>query len=673
MKPKVIHKVFMAQVTRAADGDLEFVLSDDTKDRLGDVINPKGWVLDNFKKNPIALFNHISSFPIGTWTSVRVKANRLIGKLKLAALGTSERIDELIRLVDQGIIKAVSVGFMPLDMEPLADNSGILFKEQELLECSLVTVPANPSAIQLARSLKTSDETMALVFGEQASKTKSGSGDGIKTGEQAGTMTANEMRHCRGLPSLPKVTNMETLSKRIESARERLNALKDQLTKHLETLGDEPDDSATEITKELSSKIEVHQKSLDTLVEAEQRLGVQSEEIDQSQQQQTSVPVISKNQKPFAVAAQKVKPSDYVMRSLVAVVLGHIQKRSPREVLIERYGQDSKIDEVSKAVFSFVTRAASAPADTTTSGWASQLVETSVADFMQLLMPASVYPGLSAKGLRLNFGRSGIISIPARLATPTIAGSFVAQGSPIPVRQGAFTAITLTPKKMAVISTFTREIAEHSTPAIEGLIRNAIQEDTSVSLDTILLDAVAASAVRPAGLRNGVTVTTATAGGGFAALVGDLKALIGALITASNGNIRSPVWIMNPIQALAISVTQNAGGDFPFASEINQGRFQGYPLILSSTVTAGMVLLVDAADFVSVEGDAPRFDMSDQATLHMEDTTPLAIGTAGSPNTVAAPVRSLYQTDSLALRMIMDVNWAMRRTGVVAWTQAVTW
>ncbi|HMF86496.1 MAG TPA: hypothetical protein VK575_00345, partial [Gemmatimonadaceae bacterium] len=140
-----------------------------------------------------------------------------------------------------------------------------------------------------------------------------------------------------------------------------------------------------------------------------------------------------------------------------------------------------------------------------------------------------------------------------------------------------------------------------------------------------------------------------------------------------NGNMRAPVWIMNPVQALSIALTQNAGGDFPFSAEINQSRFQGYPVIQSSTVTAGMVILVDAADFVSVEGDAPRFDLSDQATLHMEDTTPLAIGTAATPNTVAAPARSLFQTDSIALRMIMDVNWTLRRSGVVAWTSSVTW
>jgi hypothetical protein len=83
-------------------------------------------------------------------------------------------------------------------------------------------------------------------------------------------------------------------------------------------------------------------------------------------------------------------------------------------------------------------------------------------------------------------------------------------------------------------------------------------------------------------------------------------------------------------------------------------------------------MLVDAADFVSLSGDDPRFEVSDQATLHMEDTTPLAIGTPGTPPTVAAPTRSMFQTDSLALRMILPMNWIMRRP-VISWVAAVTW
>jgi hypothetical protein len=83
--------------------------------------------------------------------------------------------------------------------------------------------------------------------------------------------------------------------------------------------------------------------------------------------------------------------------------------------------------------------------------------------------------------------------------------------------------------------------------------------------------------------------------------------------------------------------------------------------------------MVDAADFTGVGAEGPRLEISDQATLHMEDTTPADIvsGT-GSAGTPATPVKSMWQTDSLALRLIMMMNWIMRRP-VVAWMPNVLW
>ena len=144
-------------------------------------------------------------------------------------------------------------------------------------------------------------------------------------------------------------------------------------------------------------------------------------------------------------------------------------------------------------------------------GWAAELVRPLYTDIMQLLMPTALLPGLAARGLALSFGNSGRIVIPTRQRTPTIAGSFVGEGLAIPVRQGAFASQTLVPKKVAVITTFTREMADHSIPAIEGLLREAIQIDTTVAIDSVLIDANPATAVRPAGLLNGVTATTPTA------------------------------------------------------------------------------------------------------------------------------------------------------------------
>src|SRR5262249_36634494 len=114
-------------------------------------------------------------------------------------------------------------------------------------------------------------------------------------------------------------------------------------------------------------------------------------------------------------------------------------------------------------------------------------------------------------------------------------------------------------------------------------------------------------------------------------------------------------------------------GAFPFRDEIGRGQLSGWPIIDSGTVPMGTVVAIDAADFVAVGGEARRFEISDQATLPIEDTAASDRVGGASPGTAAFAVKSMWQTDSLALRLILPVNWTIRRPGVVAWTQSVTW
>lgn len=656
LKQPVVHKTHISE-----DGGLEFILSDASVDRYGDTISATGWDLNNFKRNPIALFNHDPNFIVGKWENLRVVGDALRGHLRLAPAGTSARIDEIRKLIEAGILRAVSVGFRPIESKPRSKSApGEHFVRSELVETSLVAIPANPNALQVAKGLGISARTIGMVFAKHGTDTTHR--DGGRNGKHAGTS-----------PVRKNLTMPTPLQQRIEDAQTRIKALRDQLEDHLKTIDDEnPDDAQTATTETLTQQIETQEKNLEALQRAENSLARQTVTRASEDNRGTAMD-LPRGGRPFAVPAKKVSAFDSVFVRPVAVMLKHHAEsgRVPIiDVLKDTYGEDER----TRAALGMITRAATVPATTTTAGWAAELVQTAIAEFLEALTPVSIYAGLAAKGATFTFGRNGIVSIPRRDSTPTIAGSFVLQGSPIPVRQGAFSAITMTPKKMAVISTFTREISEHSTPAIEQLIRQAIVDDTAVALDAVLVDANAATTTRPAGMLNGVAALGPTAGGGIAAIIGDLKLMVNALLTSTAGGVRSPVWIMSPGDALTISLTQAAaGGDLPFRDEIARGTLLGFPIIQSTSMTADTIFLVDAADFVTATGDTPNFSVSDQATLHMEDTSPLAIGTAGTPNTVAAPVRSLWQTDTIGIRMIMDVNWAFRRTGMVQWVTGLTW
>ena len=146
--------------TRLVDiGDTEdnkatFVASTNTEDRYGDVINQRGWRLDSYKKNPVVLLNHdATSLPIGRG-DVALVDNQLMIEVEFDM--EDKKASEIARKVKKGFISAVSVGFnskdsiyrsdLPKDNPAYAER-GLYFKSAELLEVSIVTIPANPQAI----------------------------------------------------------------------------------------------------------------------------------------------------------------------------------------------------------------------------------------------------------------------------------------------------------------------------------------------------------------------------------------------------------------------------------------------------------------------------------------------------------------------------------------------
>ena len=615
---------------------LTFVLSDATVDRYGDTIDPHGWDLSDFRNNPIALFGHDGMFPVGKWANVRVEKDQLLADLIPAQKGTSARIDEIVSLVEQDILRTVSVGFKPIEYEP-RKGGGINYKKQSLLECSVVGVPANPAALAVAKSLHVSPETMKLAFGEHADEGRPSVSQA--SGEQAAPPKT----------IIKQVKPMSTpLSKRIEDAQNDLVREKDALTAHIAE-----NDADPNVTEELASRIEQKEAGLAALRRAEAALAAKT----------AAPPVQAVATAPAQAVRRSVgdKPGDLIIRSAIVHGIAEMTHQQPLDVMERLYGHDEGV--------SVIVKAAVAPATTTAAGWAAELVNTAMSDFLETLRPESVYPALAAAGGgRLTFGpNAGAIKIPSRAATPSIGGSFIGEGAAIPVRRLALTSTTLSPYKMGVITTFTREMAKYSMVALEPMLRQEIIFDTAITLDSTLLGNGAGDATTPRGLLNGVTGLTPTAGGGATAFLADIRKLRAPFDAANAGS--GLMLLMNPAQAEGLALTAGPDGTLGFAGDI----LSRYRVTTSTAIPVGRVIMVRATDFASATGDVPEFELSNDATVHMEDTAPLQLTTAGTPPVVAHPVRSFFQTGVSGLRMIMDVSWAMRRAGMVQFMDSVTW
>lgn len=148
-----------------------FVASTSDEDRAGDIIDQQGWDLEHYQKNPVVLLSHQWHLPpvgkaLKTWvanehsaispqrsgTSPPQGTGRLMATVRFAPTPLGR---ELALLTADGYLRAVSVGFRPIEWEVRRDPRtgfalGAHFHRQELLEISVVSLPANPEALRKA-------------------------------------------------------------------------------------------------------------------------------------------------------------------------------------------------------------------------------------------------------------------------------------------------------------------------------------------------------------------------------------------------------------------------------------------------------------------------------------------------------------------------------------------
>lgn len=140
------------------DGDvIEFIISTSDLDREKEIVNPIGCRFDNYLKNPIVLFNHDVTKPLGRCEQLFISEDRIIAKTRL---NDDDILDpylkSIINLIKNGTLRAASIGFIPIKWhfeQKEVDGEKFevkIFDEWELVEYSIVAIPSNPNALRKA-------------------------------------------------------------------------------------------------------------------------------------------------------------------------------------------------------------------------------------------------------------------------------------------------------------------------------------------------------------------------------------------------------------------------------------------------------------------------------------------------------------------------------------------
>jgi HK97 family phage prohead protease len=190
----MIRKLVQATINTLGPDEVEITMSTAALARDGHILIPQGCLLDNYRANPIVLWQHDPEHPVASAENIQVEPDSITARVRFAPDGISHKADEVRGLVKAGIVRAVSVGFDPIDgvpLDPKKPRGGQRFTKWELLECSFCSVPVDTGAIVTARAEKLPDPKEK----SKVSDEKSGVDDGIRQAQK---------RALARVPSVPK-------------------------------------------------------------------------------------------------------------------------------------------------------------------------------------------------------------------------------------------------------------------------------------------------------------------------------------------------------------------------------------------------------------------------------------------------------------------------------------
>lgn len=298
-----------------------------------------------------------------------------------------------------------------------------------------------------------------------------------------------------------------------------------------------------------------------------------------------------------------------------------------------------------------VALALRAAVEASTTGTAAPLTDYGVSrEFLELLSAVGFVEKLKGRMFRVPFNAKS----PTESTAPS--ANWVAEAAPVPVTSSAFGSVTLDTHKLGCVITLTAELIQQSGPPAESVIIRLLRNILAFTTDRKFLDATIAGVTdqNPSGITYGTTPIVTT-GSTSAAIATDLSAMTNALVTW-----RDPVWIMLP-KTLAYLNSRNDGNLLFYAGQ--QPMLLGLP-VYTTLGSPAQITLVDVGSIAVAYDNALDVDTSRQATLEM-DSAP-AVG-GQSPITDLGSLKSLWQNNYVAIKILRKISWQRAQTGCVVY------
>lgn len=643
-----MNRAYSVLTVKAVDEErrvLTGVATSPSPDRHGDIVEPLGIKF----KNPMPLlWQHRSDQPVGTVRFDKPTKDGVTFEAKIATISEPgalrDRLEEAWQSVKIGLVRAVSIGFRSLE-HSFMDDGGIRFLESEVLELSLVTIPANSDAT--IQSIKSFDAEQRAASGRKLND------EDRPTPPAPGKPLTKIVKAQEAKPTMSKKSYAEQISA-FEATLQAKNAEIDTIMDAAGEKGETLDAESKEKCDTLELEVKEIGEHIVRLRAAEERNKAQAKAVAGDTIKAASAAREGVTQ---VVQARRNVDKGIIFTRLLGAKYAAYKSNgmiSPLEVARNKFGDTPEVEAIMKAAI-----AAGSTTDTT---WASPLVELTNAtgEFVDLLRPATIIGRINGF-TRVPFN----IKVPRTTADPT--AYWVGEGSVKPLSSMAFDSIELLFNKVAGIVPMTEELMRFSNPSAERIVRDALVAAIAYLTDRDFLDPTKAEVVgvSPASVTNGVTPIAAT-GTTADALRDDLGNLIAEYLEA-NMSVGGLVLVMTSAQAMRLSLMRNSLGQPEFNSiTLNGGTLEGIPVVTSENIVAAggsptdgyPIVAINAPEILLADDGGVEIDISREASLQM-DSAP------DSPETTSTILVSLWQRNMVAIRAERFITWKKRRDGAV--------
>lgn len=363
---------------------------------------------------------------------------------------------------------------------------------------------------------------------------------------------------------------------------------------------------------------------------------------------------LGKPKGPAIITQKHDKDEDFVgqnfTRMVIAKTLGHVDQKNPIAIAQQRWSKTNPhLVEVIKADV--------AGGGSGSGEWGNELVsqDTWMGDFQEYLYGQTVYNKLPLRQVPAN------ITIKGQDGAAT--AYWVGESKAIPVSKADFKDVTLSPLKVAALAVISKELMRDSSPSAEMLVRDALVEAAVQRIDTTFIsNSAAVAGSTPAGILHGIDPTN-SAGTDGDAIRNDIKEMLYDFITAKNS---TGLWhVMNPMLATSLQLLRNALDqvEFPDVNE-NGGTILGRPVATGDNVNSNYHIMLKPSDIYRIGAGSIETSVSDQATIEMESAPAADTDTPTAPTGKSV---SMFQTESVAIKVVESMNFARRRESAVAW------